>query len=103
VIGLACALALCACTASMLAPTVVDEGYAKQKWEDATMEQLNEGYHLYVNKCAGCHHLHNPKDYTEEKWRKEMPEMGKRAYLSLADQDKILRYILTKKESLTQK
>ena len=96
-------LALCSCTASLLAPTVVDESFAKQKWEDATLQQLNEGYHLYVNKCAGCHHLHNPKDYTEEKWRKEMPEMGKRAYLSLADQDKILRYVLSKKETLAHR
>jgi cytochrome c5 len=92
-------LITCSCTASMLVPTADDETLAKQKWSDASMDQLTQGYHLYVSKCGGCHYLHDPKQYTEEKWKKEMPEMGKRAYLSAQQQDLILRYLLTKRES----
>ena len=89
------------CTAGLLAPTKTDESIAKQKWSDANMDQLQKGYHLYVNKCAGCHYLHDPKEYSEQKWKTEIPEMGKRAYLSDLETDLVLRFILTKKYTST--
>ena len=88
------------CTASLLSPNANDEKLAMGKWNDASLDQLKQGYHLYVNKCAGCHYLHDPKEYEPEKWAMEMPEMGKRAFLDASQQDLILRYILTKRENM---
>ena len=86
----------------MLTPTLADEAIAKKKWNDASLSQLSEGFHWYTNKCAGCHYLHKPTEFTIEKWEMEMPEMCKRAFVPADKQELILRYVLTKRENLLQ-
>jgi mono/diheme cytochrome c family protein len=65
---------------------------------------LRHGYELYINKCGSCHTLYRPTKFREEKWMKEVPNMGDSAHLTNAETETILRYVLTRREVLlTQK
>jgi mono/diheme cytochrome c family protein len=88
------------CSASLLLPTISDVTVAKKYWSDADSLSLRQGYYLYVNKCGACHTLYNPAKFPEEKWKKEVPLMMPRAKINEQQVELILRYILTKRETI---
>lgn len=85
------------CSPSSLRPTQADEAFAKDKWGQANVVDLNKGYDIYVSKCGGCHILPKPLDYSEVKWMEILPDMCKRAFLDKSQQESVTRYILTKR------
>ena len=97
-ICLAAALLLCCCSPSLLLPTTADVSLAGKRWAGTDSLALRQGYELYVNKCGSCHMLYRPAKFTEEKWMKEVPDMGARAHLSAEQTEVILRYVLTRRE-----
>jgi hypothetical protein len=88
-------LFLFCCTTPLLVPTETDLARAQNKWSNINLVSLKQGHALYVNKCGSCHYLYRPNKYSEEKWKKEMPEMSQRAKISGEEQELILRYLLS--------
>lgn len=89
------ALFVC-CSPIVFKPTVEDADLAKTKWSDASMEQLNSGFKIYVAKCGGCHLLHTPTEFSEKQWLEILPEMGEKSKLDHVDYDLVLKYVITK-------
>lgn len=63
----------------------------QQKVPDITLEKANQGYALYKNKCAGCHRLHAPPEYTMKEWEKNLIEMYPKAKISSDGEKKLIR------------
>ena len=49
---------------------------------------------LYVTKCAKCHKLYAPNNYSESDWQKWMSKMSRKAKLSPDQRESIERYIV---------
>ncbi|MBI4929579.1 MAG: hypothetical protein HY841_02365 [Bacteroidetes bacterium] len=92
-------LFLICCTPALIPPIETDVVVAKQKWSDASLSQLKEGYTLFKIKCSKCHYLYRPNKFSEEKWHKMIPIMGKKAKLDSLQTMLITKYILTAKET----
>ncbi len=86
------------CKSPYFTPVHADADKMTGRWQSYSFDQLNTGFHLYVNKCAGCHTLYKPALYTEEQWTKVIPEMAQRALITEEEQQDILRYILSMRE-----
>ncbi len=99
-----CALSVFICCSPIaFRPTAEDAEFAKKKWENSSVEHLNEGFQLYKSKCSGCHFLPVPNEYTEKKWLETMPEMGEKSHLSPEEYDLVLKYAITKSNTLVRK
>ncbi len=48
---------------------------------------------LYRSRCASCHRLHEPSEYTREAWRSNLDRMQGRAHLGAAERAEIERYL----------
>jgi hypothetical protein len=94
----AAALLLCCCSPSLLLPTTADVTSANKRWAGTDSVALHQGYDLYVNKCGACHVLYRPTKFSEEKWKKEVPDMSPRAHITPQETEMILRYVLTRRE-----
>ncbi len=97
-IAIALLLVYC-CTPLIKPPAETDLQVAQKHWKDATASQLNEGYSLFIHRCGNCHYLYRPSRFSEEKWKQEIPEMGKKAKLDPPQTEAIMRYILTSRET----
>lgn len=64
---------------------------AEAYWKDAGFSepQVASVSHLYIVKCARCHQVYNPTDYSGADWRSWMTRMSKKAHLT-ADQAQLL-------------
>ena len=92
---------------SSAAPTVsVNPGFftetdvmrGKAFWSECSIEKLNAANTLYTNKCVTCHALIEPSSRNEERWRKIVPPMAKKAKLTADEESMILNYVLTMRE-----
>jgi cytochrome c1 len=90
--------AFACCKSPYFTPVQTDADKMQGRWADFSMDNLNKGFHLYVNKCAGCHTLYKPSLYTEEQWTSVMPEMAQRAQINAEEQQAIIRYIFALRE-----
>jgi hypothetical protein len=91
-IGLIACLAGCAATLPLL--TQDDAQRAVRRWPDATLQNLNQGRDLYIDRCSGCHSLHPPDEYSEANWRLEIERMKTRARLTESQKELVLRYLI---------
>lgn len=57
-------------------------------------EQLLKGRTLYVKYCNTCHNLHLPKEFTADKWSKNLHEMQERAKISDQEKELIYNYLI---------
>ena len=48
---------------------------------------------LYDNKCAKCHRMYEPRDYSDEEWQLWMVKMSKKAKLNLKQEKLLDRYV----------
>lgn len=87
------------CISPLLIPAEQDVSRAKVKWESVTLGSLKQGHQLYMSKCGSCHYLYRPPKFSEEKWKKEMPDMSERAKISKIEQEHILTYLLVMREA----
>ena len=87
---------LLSCSPLVKAPVSADIESVNRKGMQCDLSELHEGYTLFINKCSGCHLLHQPMEYSDDHWKKLLPEMAQKAKLSEAQTDKILKYILAK-------
>lgn len=78
-------------TAKNFLPTREALPVMQQKVPGISLEEANQGYALYKNKCAGCHRLHAPSEYTIAKWEKSLAEMYPKARLTGELEKKLIR------------
>lgn len=81
------------CVSAITQPTAADLPRAQARWPAATLAELQEGRTLYVQKCAGCHHLYVPGAYSPDRWLGLVPEMQERAKLDDGQAERIARYL----------
>jgi mono/diheme cytochrome c family protein len=59
-------------------------------------ENLLKGRMLYVKNCNSCHNLHLPKEFTADKWLKNLNEMQERSKITNEDKQLIFAYLTSK-------
>jgi hypothetical protein len=66
----------------------------QKKYQDATMEQLNEGHILYTQSaCIGCHNAKDIYKYNEVQWVGLIDDMAFRARISPRQKDALTKYV----------
>jgi len=76
---------------SKLQPEDKDLPAAVQKMPGITMDELNQGYKLYIDNCSACHRLHKPDEFTIPQWNKILPEMFSKAKLVSDHKKELIR------------
>jgi diheme cytochrome c len=56
---------------------------------------MEAGRKLYITKCARCHKLYNPANYSDAKWREWMDKMSKKAKLKPEQKQILSDYLET--------
>ena len=85
------------CASHLAQPTPEDVQWAVTHWPDTTLQGLQQGRAIYVQKCAGCHNLHRPEEYPPEEWTGQIDEMAEDedVVLNPSDRELITRYLIT--------
>ncbi|HTB32278.1 MAG TPA: hypothetical protein VK808_09655 [Bacteroidia bacterium] len=85
---------------SSLAPAGSDVAIAAAHWPGTTLDNLNQGYSIFDDKCTDCHRTKRPQDFTADEWKVIMHKMGRKAKLDSNQYNLVLHYILTKREAI---
>jgi cytochrome c5 len=80
----------CAVTRQLPVPT---EDMAKKS--GTGLETLRRGHVVYTTECARCHTPMMPKEISGEDWHVVVPGMAWNAGISKADEDAVLKYIMS--------
>ena len=91
------------CRTAFLVPTTEDENRMNLSGKRYSLTELNDGYRIFVLKCASCHVLPIPSRHTEADWMKILPVMKIRARLDSLQSDRLEKYILTKLDRVSGK
>jgi cytochrome c5 len=67
-------LFLFACSNAKKSTTPVVEPVVKES-KTTTSSRLDQGEALYGEKCSTCHELMTPSNYSEQSWKKIVPNM----------------------------
>lgn len=91
-----------------MTPSQSDVDKVKTKYPDYTLAQLNQGKTLYEAHCGTCHALKSPTSEPESEWKEIVPEMTvkankKGAEIDAAEQELILRYVITMRNASDNK
>ena len=82
------------CAATVGHPTARDAEWASARWSSTTtLEDLQKGRAAYVQKCAGCHNLHTPEQYSPQEWEGYVAYMTEDAKLTPEEQVLITRFL----------
>ena len=60
--------------------------------------ETEPGKRIFYGKCAACHVPEPIENYSPQKWREIVDHMAPRAKLSVAEENALLRYILSVRE-----
>ena len=82
------------CAATLGHPTAQDAEWASRRWRTTTLEDLQKGRAVYVQKCAGCHNLHTPEQYSPTEWEGYVAYMAEDAKLTAEEQVLITRFLV---------
>jgi hypothetical protein len=85
---------------SPLVPVESEVAIAQAHWQGTTLDNLNQGYSIFDDKCTDCHGLKKPQDFTTDEWNSIMPKMGRKAKLDSTQYALVFHYILTKREAI---
>ena len=82
--------ALGACAAFVPEPDRADAGGS-----DATLAELREGRHLYVEKCGGCHRLYDVDAFNDGEWKDHVQDMIREDLVKLtrAEHAAVVKYL----------
>ncbi|HVM90071.1 MAG TPA: hypothetical protein VMT76_17925 [Puia sp.] len=87
-------LSACA-SAKLITPGQADADRGEQKFPGYTFNELNQGKAIYEANCNKCHRYKAPQTKSEKKWNKVIPKMAKKAKLDSAQQQLVLKYVIT--------
>lgn len=92
-LGLAVLLASCAASKVVMTDTEsANYKYGKTKFTDYSKVQFVEGKTLTEKNCGSCHKLKDPTRFTEQQLNKIIPNMAKKAKITDAEKDLVLKY-----------
>lgn len=82
-------------------PRVTPELVAVAVQRDATttVEILETGRALYVNRCASCHSLSAPMEFEEREWRSWVHKMAPKARLTAGQEVTLVTFLLTARDA----
>ena len=93
VLFVACGL-LWTCSHRVLPPTSVQIDEAVKTEPGTNPDILQMGFEVYADKCGNCHKLHQPGEYDQAKWEKDiLPMMSKKAKLTDQEYTQVKAYI----------
>lgn len=69
----------------------------QSKYPEVTMETLKEGHGIYTGVCTNCHGAKNIYSRSEEKWPSIIDNMAKKAKITDAQKNAVLKYVLAMK------
>ena len=81
------------------APVQADADRGKTTWSECSLENLTQAHTLYMNKCGTCHNLKALSSQDEAGWKNIVPPMAKKAKLTAEEQELVLHYVLTMRNS----
>ena len=84
------AAGLISCVSALYIPTQKDA-----LSQNISLEKLQQGRGLYMNKCASCHNLHLPSSFTSKAWAPILAKMQKRARIDDSQKELIAAYLET--------
>ena len=85
---------LISCATPPPLPEAVDTQPERDGERVVTIDALNHGRTLYINKCGGCHMLIQPLSYTDSEWSHWVGKMQVKAHLNGDDEETILLYLM---------
>jgi cytochrome c5 len=88
-------LAACGTAVKLSSAAQADVERGSKLFPGLTLSELNQGKIAYEDNCGKCHGLIAPTKFAEEKWRKEVPPMAKKAKVDAATETLILKYVVT--------
>jgi len=91
------------CATTVLQPTPADVQWAQTRWPAVTLEDLQDGRSLYVQKCASCHHLRDPAKYEPGRWPELLAKMQPKAKIDEAQVQLLVQYLSTASERARNK
>jgi len=56
-------------------------------------EEINAGAKLFLTKCARCHALYDPNQYTDVEFSRWMTKMSKKSHLKSEQEQLLSRYL----------
>src|SRR6478736_6985599 len=92
-------LLILSCAVKLATPTQTDVDRVQSKFPNYTLAELNQGKAMYEQHCAECHNLKNPTKFSENEWRRLVPEMVEKTNkkhpnaIDAQTQDLILKYV----------
>jgi len=84
-------LAQCSTTSKFYTPSDVNVS------SKATLEELNQGRALLMEKCGQCHGVPAPRKHDAEGWKPTMASMQVKAQISDAQRELIYKYLTSEK------
>jgi hypothetical protein len=71
-----------------------------EKVESATFpsSEIAEGSQIHMDYCGKCHKHKTVTDYTQDQWKKIIPNMAAKAKLDGTQESKVLQYVLWQTE-----
>ena len=66
------------CAKKIAPPANADMIKMQTKVPGISLENGIKGYKIYRSKCASCHYLHQPAQFTEHEWNTILPRMFKK-------------------------
>ena len=101
IIVIAVVILLSSCSAKLLLPAQPDAERGAAIFKGLTLDDLNKGKDVFDKKCTQCHCHKRPGSWTEAQWRRIVPAMAEKAEksnkirISTAEQEQVLRYVVT--------
>ncbi|MBP6516219.1 MAG: hypothetical protein KA242_04150 [Chitinophagales bacterium] len=84
-------LAQCSTTSKFYTPSDVNVS------STATLDELNQGRALLMEKCGQCHGIPAPRKHDAEGWKPTMASMQVKAQISDAQRELIYKYLTSEK------
>jgi len=87
---LSAAIGLISCVSALYIPSQSDA-----LSQNTSLEKLQQGRELYINRCGSCHNLYLPSSYTSKSWKPIMDKMQKPARIDDSQKELIAAYLET--------
>jgi mono/diheme cytochrome c family protein len=97
--ALALTATLAGCAARLPEPGTADAARAERLWPGTTVSDLDRGKQQYVQSCASCHVLYDPREFPQHRWPEFVKEMADRSRLSRRALDDLTRYLVVAAEA----
>lgn len=75
----------------------------KDRFPDASTEELKTGYAVYTGPCTSCHGAKDVTGYTEEKLLQIVDNMAKKAKITDAEKQALIRFAVAVRATTPKK